>query len=144
MYDIEFFKKSYSLKNDIIKGKDNVGSSEEIFLQLETYRNQNPVIFNFETTNNCNMSCVMCPRTSLMTRKITHISDDDFENALDQVKPHKPESLKKFWNFIKGAYGIQPDEQSENAFYFYVVSKCLTLHGYGEPMIDPNIINQTF
>jgi len=85
------------------------------------------------------MTCVMCPRTDLMTRDIDWIQADTFEAVLDQMEPNSPEDLEQFWQFIKDQYGITFDERSENAFYFYVLSRCVILHGYGEPLIDKNI-----
>lgn len=138
MYDIDFFREIDTFKRNILSGGTNL-SDGEIFSALEARRKPAPYIFNLETTNNCNMSCVMCPRTELMTRKITHISDEAFEKVIRQISPHPPEALDQFWKFITSQYGIHKDERSENAFYFYIVSRCVTLHGYGEPIIDPNI-----
>lgn len=37
-----------------------------------------PVVYNIETTNRCNMRCKMCPRTTMMTRKIEDIDRETF------------------------------------------------------------------
>ena len=81
----------------------------------------------------------MCPRTSLMTRDISWIDKDLFESVLDQITPHDEERLDEFWKFIKDTYGITFDQRNENTFYFHIVSRCVILHGYGEPLIDKNI-----
>lgn len=140
MYDIRFFRKIGAFKQRILSKECGSISDAQVAGEFEKYRNPKPFLFNFETTNNCNMSCIMCPRTNLMTRKITRISDDDFLRVLEQIRPQKPSELEKFWKYISKEYGINRSQRSENAFYFYVVSRCLTLHGYGEPMIDPNIV----
>ena len=36
---------------------------------LESFRSREPVVYNIETTNACNMRCAMCPRTTMMTRQ---------------------------------------------------------------------------
>lgn len=139
MFDIKFFQNTKELKKDIINYKFKETDTPYIFNTLEELRNKKINLFNFETSNNCNMKCVMCPRTSEMTRKITTLNDEDFEKVIRQITPHKKEDLDKFLDFINEEYGINESTRSENAFYFYVSSNCLTLHGYGEPLIDPNI-----
>lgn len=142
MFDINFFKNTLGIKDKIVNGEMSNLSSEDIFLELESFRSKEPVLFNFETTNNCNMRCIMCPRTTLMDRRITYISDDNFDMVLDQIKPHKKEALSEFWDLIRDEYEIDEEERSENSFYFYVVSRCVILHGFGEPIIDPSIVKR--
>lgn len=141
MFDIKFFKNTNQLKKEIVSGQSSL-TPEELYDQLESYRKCDPHLFNLETTNNCNMTCVMCPRTKLMTRPITYIGDEEFEQVLDQIKPHTQEDLNAFWDFIVTEHGVVSEEMSENAFYFYDVSRCVILHGYGEPIIDPNIVKR--
>ena len=69
MYDINFFKKSNNLKNKITSGLLKNADTEDIGVELESLRKKSPNIYNIETTNYCNMKCVMCPRTMFMTRK---------------------------------------------------------------------------
>lgn len=140
MYDIKFFQGTAELKKMILKGGPI--SPDDIFGKLEVLRNENPYIFNIETTNNCNMTCSMCPRTNLMEREITYISDQVFNTVLDQAGPHNREDFEEFKEFIRREYGIEENHCSEDAFYFHVVSNCITLHGYGEPIIDPNIVKR--
>jgi len=142
MYDVNFFKETDKLKKRLMSGQ---ATSDEILgleSQFEMIRSKEPHIFNVETTNHCNMTCVMCPRTSLMTREIAWIGDEVFENTLDQITAHSDVDLERFWKFIENAYGITFSEKSENAFYFYVVSRCIILHGYGEPLVDKNIVKR--
>lgn len=139
MFNIHFFQNTKNLKNNIINGDFKNSDINYILKQLEKLRDKKIHLFNFETSNNCNMKCIMCPRTSAMTRSITTINDEDFERVIKQVKPHDKKDLDNFLNFINEEYGINELSRSENAFYFYVSSTCITLHGYGEPLIDPNI-----
>ena len=140
MYDINFYIKTKRLRNIILSGKIHKTEQDKIFSELETYRNIQPYVFNVETTNTCNMTCRMCPRTDLMHRKIKVMDNNVFEHLLDQIKPNKMQELKHFWKFIEDEQGMPPSFQHENAFYFYHLSKHLILHGYGEPLLDPSII----
>ena len=142
MYDINFIRTTNDIKKQIVTNLSHKYSADDLYVDLERYRNKNPYLFNFETTNYCNMACVMCPRTKLMTREIKNIGDQDFNSVLGQIKPHRNEEIESFWEFVNNEYGINGNERSENAFYFYIISNCIALHGYGEPLLDPNIIKR--
>ena len=96
MYDINFYKKSYPLKQDITKGKLSLKEVQNIGKELENLRNKAPTIFNIETTNYCNMKCVFCARTIFMERKNIWINDDLFEKMLDQIVVHDHKKLNDF------------------------------------------------
>ncbi len=142
MYDINFFQKSFPLKKNITSGELSINEFVIIEKELEELRDKEPTIFNIETTNYCNMKCVMCPRTIYMTRKNIWIDDNLFESMLDNIKTHKKEKLDKFWNWLEKEAKFNPREISENGFYFSVVSRCLILHGYGEPFLDKFLISR--
>jgi len=139
MFDIDFFMATHKLKDRIVK---NEVSFEEVEKEMEAARSPHPYIFNVETTNACNMTCVMCPRTTLMQRPITTLENEEFSRIIGQARVHKEERLQEFWDFVKNAYGISFEEPSENSFYFHVVAKHMILHGYGEPMVDKNIFDR--
>ena len=65
MFDIKFYKDTYPIKEKITKGKISAEEFELIEKELETFRDKSPTIFNIETTNYCNMKCVMLIRASL-------------------------------------------------------------------------------
>jgi len=142
MYDIKFFKETEKLKKSLLHGELSIADMSKIEAELDMLISKQPHIFNFETTNHCNMTCIFCPRTTLMTRDISWIDDQTFESVLDQMSTHSESDLEEFWKFIKEEYGITFSEKSENAFYFYIVSRCLILHGYGEPLVDKNIVTR--
>ncbi len=142
MYDIEFFQKTDELKSRIMNGELTAKDVNIIESELDHFRSKQPHLFNVETSNFCNMTCIMCPRTTLMTRENQWIDDEAFEEVLDQIKPHGSEDVDQFWNFIESQYGVSPKNPSEDAFYFYTVSKCLILHGFGEPLVDKNIVRR--
>ncbi len=142
MYDIDFFKNSNTIKNKITKGFLKKSDIDDITVELNSLKKESPYIYNIETTNYCNMKCVMCPRTMYMTRKNIWIDDDLFEKLLNNVKTHEKDKLENFWNWIENEYNQKIDEVSENGFYFSVISKHLVLHGFGEPFLDKKLIKR--
>jgi len=142
MFDINFYKKSYPIKRDITQGKLTLSEVKTIERELDTLRNKVPTIFNIETTNYCNMKCVFCARTIYMKRKNIWIDDNLFEKMLDNVYVHKNDNLNDFWEWVEKDAKFDPKEVSENGFYFSVVSRCLILHGYGEPFLDKYLIKR--
>lgn len=142
MYDIKFFKQSYELKKKITSRNFSFDNLKLIEDELEFLRNKNPTIFNIETTNYCNMKCVMCPRTIYMERKNIWINDNLFEQMLDSIKLHDDKDLENFWKWLKDEASLDHKEVSENGFYFNIVSRCLILHGYGEPFLDKYLIKR--
>ena len=142
MYDINFFKKSYKLKKKITNKEFSFNNLKHIEDELEFLRNKNPTVFNIETTNYCNMKCIMCPRTIYMERKNIWINDELFEQMLDSVKLHDEKELDNFWKWLKDETNFDHKEVSENGFYFNIVSRCLILHGYGEPFLDKYLIKR--
>ena len=142
MYDIDFFEKAAPLKDKILHNRIDPNDIDYLFDEFEKLRKSEPYVFNIETTNYCNMRCIMCPRTSLMTRKNVWVDDAAYEHVLDQITPHTPDALEHFWNYIENQYNINQNTQSEDGFYFHVVARCLTLHGYGEPLLDKFIVSR--
>lgn len=142
MYDIDFFINGLGLKERILSGELASRDAEQIVAELESLRDQKPHVFNVETTNYCNMRCVMCPRTTLMTRKNQWIDDELFEKILDQIRPYTTAELERFWGVVEERYGITKETQTENGFYFHIVAPHLTLHGYGEPLLDKYILDR--
>ncbi|MBM15171.1 MAG: hypothetical protein CMH75_03650 [Nitrospina sp.] len=142
MFDIDFFQNVTTLKKKIVAGDFFISDADEIEKELDALRTKKPKVFNIETTNYCNMKCIMCPRTELMTRKNIWIDDSIFQKVVEQIEPHSNQDLEKFWDFIENEYGLSENEPSENTFYFRVVSRCVILHGYGEPLLDKKIVER--
>lgn len=137
MFDICFFQSSNKIKKEILD--KNTFDATRVYDAFEGFRSKHPFVFNIETTNVCNMKCIMCPRPALMKRPVKHMDMSLFEKVIKQINPHKHKSLDNFWRFIANEYATKLCDRNENAFYFYTVSKSLTLHGYGEPPLDPYI-----
>lgn len=137
MFDINFYQKFDTIRVRLENGEKI--KREELFEILEGLRNKNPIIYNIETTNACNMRCKMCPRTTMMTRKIETIDKNLFVRILEQIKPHSKNHWMKWEEFAQKRYGIAPDGMSENHFFLYIIPKVIQLHGYGDPLLDANM-----
>ena len=83
MLDINFYMKADAVIEKIRNGE--MKTVQEVYDALENIRSKNPVIYNIETTNRCNMRCKMCPRTTMMTRKIEDIDRETFINVIKQT-----------------------------------------------------------
>jgi radical SAM protein with 4Fe4S-binding SPASM domain len=130
--------KAHKLASEARRG---VGlSKQELKERFEELRSKDPIIYNIETTNNCNMRCKMCPRTTRMTRKITYLGKDFYDLLFSQIKPHTPELWKEWEEFCAETYGIPADgEPSENHFFLHIIPRVIQLHGYGDPLLDKSL-----
>ena len=83
MFDIDFYMKVNDIRKKIYNGE----RFEKNYLldKFEEYRSKKPIIYNIETTNACNMKCKMCPRTTMMTRKVKTMGKDTFIHLIDQI-----------------------------------------------------------
>ena len=139
MYDINFYMKSHGIK--VLRDKEQITKEEALHL-FENYRSKDPIVYNIETTNACNMRCKMCPRTTKMTRTITSLKNEFYDDILSQLTPHTPELWKEWEEFCTRTYGIAPDSPpSENHFFLYIIPRVIQLHGYGDPLLDKNLSN---
>ena len=137
MFDINFYMKIQSIKMELDRGRKM--NKKEVFELFEKYRDKNPIIYNIETTNACNMKCEMCPRTTMMSRSIETLDKDTFLKIVEQIKPHSNEDWVEWENFVETNYGIQKESMSENHFFLYIIPKIIQLHGYGDPLLDKNM-----
>ena len=142
MYDINFFQKSNNLKDKITHSLLTKKDCADISAEFEIIRSKKPKIYNIETTNYCNMKCVMCPRTIFMERKNIWINDELFDKLTDHIDIYPEEKVEKFFSWVEKDYKQSISEQSENGFYFSVVSRHLVLHGFGEPFLDKNLLKR--
>jgi len=137
MMDIDFFMKSYDFMQEL--HAEQIKDKKYAFDLLESLRSKVPIVYNIETTNACNMKCVMCPRTKLMTRSIETMKMDLFTRIVDQLQPHQEDLWQEWEKFVEEKYGIRPTDMTENHFYLYVIPKVIQLHGYGDPLLDKNM-----
>lgn len=137
MFDIHFYMKAHKIVQDMLKGKKY--ERNFIIESFESFRRKEPVVYNIETTNACNMQCKMCPRTTMMTRKVETLDKDTFIKVIDQLRPWTEKEWTGWENFIKDNYKIDKSEQSENNFFLYIIPKVIQLHGYGDPLLDKNM-----
>ena len=142
MFDIVFFKKMHSLKQSLVKGDYNIENADEVVNLLESEISVKPYVFNIETTNFCNMTCIMCPRTTEMDRHLEDMKMNIFDKIVDEITPHSDEEWNEWVDFVSNELNIKKDEMSENNFYFYISARAITLHGYGEPVLDPMLVER--
>tara|TARA_R110000824_G_scaffold232511_1_gene420570 strand:+ start:10075 stop:11163 length:1089 start_codon:yes stop_codon:yes gene_type:complete len=140
MINIHFYMKIHELKQQILAGA--TFDREELYEKFESFRSEEPLIYNIETTNACNMTCVFCPRTTLMTREIEHLNEEVCEKIIDQIKPWTKDEWKTWEDFVAREYGIQDDEMSQNHFFLYIIPKVIVLHGFGDPLLDKKLANR--
>ncbi len=134
MIDINYFMKVHELKKTLMDSKNN--NKKQIVEAFEKYRSRNPVIYNIETTNACNMKCEMCPRTTMMTREIKVLDQSLFERIVDQIKPFTKEEWESWQVFVEKEYKVPRNDMSENHFFLHIIPKVIQLHGYGDPLLD--------
>jgi MoaA/NifB/PqqE/SkfB family radical SAM enzyme len=125
------------LKKQLVRGE--IKDKQLFFDSLEAFRNTNPIVYNIETTNACNMKCKMCPRTTMMTRPVETMDSQLFRRIVGQLEPHSPELWSKWENFVETEYGIPGNAMSENHFFLYIIPRVIQLHGYGDPLLDRNM-----
>jgi radical SAM protein with 4Fe4S-binding SPASM domain len=116
-----------------------ISDRDYVWEKFEEFRSKDPLIYNIETTNACNMRCEMCPRTTLMTRPIEHLDMKVYEKVINQIKPWSEVDWEKWEDFAEKNYGISRNEMSENHFFLYIIPKVIVLHGYGDPLLDKDI-----
>jgi MoaA/NifB/PqqE/SkfB family radical SAM enzyme len=135
MIDVSFYTKTHSLKKSVMAG----GKPQNVQKSLEWLRSKEPIVFNIESTNSCNQACFFCPRTKLMTRPVKTMDTAVFMKIALQLKPH-PDKLWAEWvEFAEREYNVPRYEQSEDAFFLYILTRVLVLHGYGDPLLDPHM-----
>ena len=137
MIDIDFYMKVYDLKYKLMGGARMPRA--HLIETFESYRSPEPVVYNIETTNACNMRCEMCPRTTMMTRPIETMAPELFKSVIDQLKPFTAEQMAQWEAFVSQNYGVAKDDMSENHFFLYVIPRVIVLHGYGDPLLDKNM-----
>jgi radical SAM protein with 4Fe4S-binding SPASM domain len=138
MFDIGFYMKAHELERQLTARGRRMGK-QKLFDLLESFRNRTPVVYNVETTNACNMRCQMCPRTTMMTRKVKTMDRNTFLKVVDQIQPHPDELWETWKEFAFREYGIPEDTMGENHFFLYIIPRVLQLHGYGDPLLDKRI-----
>lgn len=137
MIDIHFYMKVYDLKKRIMAGEKF--ERNFVFETLEEFRSPSPVVYNIETTNACNMRCEMCPRTTMMTRKVEKLDMETFAKIVSEIKPFSSEDWEKWQSFAEDHYGVKRNDMSENHYFLHVIPRVIQLHGYGDPLLDTDM-----
>lgn len=137
MFDIDFFMKVNEINKSIKKGE--TFDKSYLYNKFEEFRNKKPVVYNIETTNACNMKCTMCPRTTMMTRKVETMDRKLFNKIVEQLEPFSADKWNEWKAFVLREYDIPENIMSENNFFLYIIPKVIQLHGYGDPLLDSNM-----
>ena len=137
MIDIEFYQNVHDLKYRLMGGERL--PMEEVYWMYEDARSDTPVVYNIETTNNCNHRCEMCPRTTLMTRPVKTMDLKTAKRVIDQLTPWTKEQWERWQLFVESSYGYDRNDVSENHFFLHIIPKVVVLHGYGDPLLDPHM-----
>lgn len=135
MFDIEFVKNSAELKERIVSG----AFTGDALAELEKSRPHIPPVFQLETTNVCNMKCVMCPRTTKMERKLGFMDTDTFQAIVDQLSPHEDAKWQDWIQLVEKDFMVNSKAYTEDYFYFMICAQTLILHGFGEPILDKTL-----
>jgi hypothetical protein len=69
-------------------------------------------------------------------------NDELFDKLTDHIEIYPEEKIENFFNWVQKDYKQSISEESENGFYFSVVSRHLVLHGFGEPFLDKNLLKR--
>jgi hypothetical protein len=75
----------------------------------------------------------------MMTRPVETMKPEVFKRIISQLHPHSPEALRRWSWFVEDYYGIPPSGMSENHFFLHIIPRVIVLHGYGDPLLDPNM-----
>ncbi len=138
MYDVNFFMRTFGLKNDILAGRYGPDDADAVYHQLAASLAPTPRVFNVETTNHCNMRCMMCQRTTDLQRPLHHMDPAVFAALAEQITPAGDDELQAWADFVASRLN-RTARPSENNFYFDVIARAVTLHGFGEPLLDPRL-----
>jgi len=60
MFDIGFYMRVAGLKTRLMESGLKGADKAALFDEIDALRSPDPVIYNIETTNACNMRCQMC------------------------------------------------------------------------------------
>lgn len=139
MQDVAYYMRAFETKKRILNG-EKVRNLTELY---ESFVSEEPTVFEIETTNVCNMRCVMCPRTTLMKRSIGYMKPELYADIIKQIKPLTTIQKLKWRRFLAlklAKSGIM--RENEDFFHFVISADALTLHGFGEPLLDPHLIDR--
>ncbi len=138
MFDLRFVIHTSSLKKAITEPND----FEQHLSLLEDHKPQVPPVFQIETTNICNLTCVMCPRTNLMERPLGSMSVDQFRYILERLKPQQTAVWEEWETFVRESNLENSKAYLEDYFYFFICAKSIILHGFGEPILDKTLLQK--
>lgn len=125
----------------IQKMYDGSMSPDDVFEMTQTHRSTVAHIDQLETTNACNLKCVMCPRgmNNKMTRDIQPMDNELFCRVIDQVDDAEKEKVQQ--GIGKEDFLSNPPPTLVWPGSEYDVS-ALRLHHFGSPMLDLKMLDR--
>lgn len=108
---------------------------------VESNMSDIPYVDQVETTNHCNVKCVMCPRGRVnhMTRDLVHMGRDLFVKIIDEIEEIEQEKKRRGI----GRKDFLADPPPDLVWNGSVNDICdLRLHHFGSPMLDPGMIDK--
>jgi radical SAM protein with 4Fe4S-binding SPASM domain len=135
MFDTFFVRQIADFKKNLKKGEP----PQDPLSYLENIRSPKPHVYQIETTNYCNLTCVMCPRTELMTRKLGHMEEEVYANIIAQLEPHPSKEWQNWLDYVEEDGLANSLAYSEDYFYYMICSKTVVMHGFGEPVMDKKL-----
>jgi len=140
MLNINFLMTTADIKNRALNGDVSL---DELSSYYEESVAQKPVVFQLESTNVCNVRCEMCPRTNKMQRKLGHMEPKLYEKIIGQIEPYSPSELLRWRKYLAMSdFKNMFIKSDEDYFAFTISAESLTLHGFGDPLLDPHIVDR--
>ncbi|MDD4287511.1 MAG: SPASM domain-containing protein [Candidatus Peribacteraceae bacterium] len=139
MIDHAFYRKT---EEDGIRTMfDGSRKPDEVFNMVMENRSPLASIDQIETTNACNMKCVMCPRgkPNLMTRKVQAMGTELFHSLVDQIADTERE--KDARDEGRATFLRDPPPSLVWPGSAYDVTG-LRLHHFGSPTLDPKLLER--
>lgn len=138
MIDYEFYR---NMGADGIKHLYEEKDPARLFRKVESAMSDLPYVDQVETTNNCNMRCIMCPRGAInhMTRPLVNMDMNLFVKIVDEIEVIEQEKKRR---------GIGRDDfladPPEDLVWHGSVNDIidLRLHHFGSPTLDPGLVDK--
>ncbi|MEZ4087708.1 MAG: radical SAM/SPASM domain-containing protein [Candidatus Gracilibacteria bacterium] len=137
MIDYSFYRR---IGDEGIK-KLYAGHPDDVFETVDSAMSDLPYVDQMETTNRCNIKCVMCPRgqENHMTRAVMNMARPLFQKIIDQIDDIEEE--KKGRGISEADFRADPPQ--DLVWEGSVDDICnLRLHHFGSPILDPEIVDR--
>lgn len=138
MIDYEFYRR---IGDAGIKTLFREKDASKLFEKVEANMSDLPYVDQVETTNRCNMACVMCPRGAVnhMTRSLGTMGAPLFKRIVDQIEEVEQEKRRR--GIGKADFLASPP--TDLIWQGSVNDICdLRLHHFGSPTLDTGLADK--